>query len=64
MYLTVAVGMEQYAVVQLIAAAIAPPVDVMVMPASFSGDEFPTNRTASPLSNPKVFEPRTVPVIP
>jgi len=57
------VWVEQYPVVQVIAPPIDSPMNVMVMPASFSGDEFTANRTTSPFSDPELLEPGTVPEV-
>lgn len=57
------VRMKQDTVIEFIAAAIDAPVDMMVMPSTFSGDEFATDKTDTAFPNPKMLEPRPVPEI-
>ena len=50
--MVMAVGMEKDAIFEFIAAAMDTPLDVMVVPAGFLGDELAANRADTPLHPP------------
>ena len=52
MHLLVTVGMQQHPVVQVVTAAIDAPLNMMIVPACFLGDELTADRTEPLLPSP------------
>ncbi len=63
MNLSMAVGMKEDTVIKIIGAAIDTPLDMMVVPSSFSGDGVAANGTNASFSGPEKLEPGFVPEV-